>query len=86
MKAVRFVGRGRNAQIVDVPKPSPGPGEVLVRIGAAGVCHSDLHVMEEGLGFEREFTLGHENAGWIAALGAAAIQSSAACVAETGTQ
>jgi propanol-preferring alcohol dehydrogenase len=42
---------------------------VLIKIGGAGVCHSDLHVMEEELGFKPGFTLGHENAGWVAALG-----------------
>ena len=70
MQAVRFVGVGRPAQIEEVPKPSPGPGQVLVRIGGAGVCHSDLHVLEEELGFEPPFTLGHENAGWVAERGA----------------
>jgi len=69
MQAVRFVGVGRAPQIEDVPKPAAGPGQVLVKIGGAGVCHSDLHVMEEDLGFTPPFTLGHENAGWIAALG-----------------
>ena len=59
MQAVRFVGVGRPAQIEEVPKPAVGPG----------VCHSDLHVMEEDLGFRPPFTLGHENAGWVAALG-----------------
>ena len=69
MQAVRFVGVGRPAQIEDVPKPAAGPGQVLIKIGGAGVCHSDLHVMEEDLGFRPPFTLGHENAGWVAALG-----------------
>lgn len=69
MKAVRFVGVGHPAQITDVAKPSPGPGQVLIKIGGAGVCHSDLHVMEQDLGFSGTFTLGHENAGWIAQLG-----------------
>jgi alcohol dehydrogenase, propanol-preferring len=69
MQAVRFVGVGRAAQVEDVAKPAAGPGQVLVKIGGAGVCHSDLHVMEEDLGFTPPFTLGHENAGWIAALG-----------------
>jgi alcohol dehydrogenase, propanol-preferring len=69
MQAVRFMGVGRPAQIEDVPKPSPGPGQILIKIGGAGVCHSDLHVMEEDLGFKPPFTLGHENAGWVAALG-----------------
>jgi alcohol dehydrogenase, propanol-preferring len=70
MKAVRFVGVGYPAQIRDVPKPETGPGQVLIRIGGAGVCHSDLHVMEQDLGFRGEFTLGHENAGWVAEIGA----------------
>ena len=70
MRAVRFVGVGHSAQITDVPRPTPGPGQVLIRVGGAGVCHSDLHVMEEDLGFRGEFTLGHENAGWVAQLGA----------------
>lgn len=69
MQSVRFVGVGRPPQIQEIPKPSPGPGQVLIKIGGAGVCHSDLHVMEEDLGFKPPFTLGHENAGWIAALG-----------------
>jgi propanol-preferring alcohol dehydrogenase len=70
MKAVRFVGVGRSAEIADVPKPEPRSGEVLMKTGAAGVCHSDLHIMQEDLGFSGEFTLGHENAGWIEQLGA----------------
>lgn len=69
MQAVRFVGVGQPAQIEDVPTPSPGPGQVLIKIGGAGVCHSDLHVMEEDLGFEPPFTLGHENVGGVSALG-----------------
>jgi propanol-preferring alcohol dehydrogenase len=59
--------------LVDVDEPSPGPGEVVVRVGGAGACHSDLHLMHE---FEAgitpwspPFTLGHENAGWVHALG-----------------
>src|SRR5688572_9218055 len=51
MQAVSFVGVGRPAQLEDVPRPAAGPGQVLIKIGGAGVCHSDLHVMEEDLGF-----------------------------------
>ncbi len=69
MQAVRFVGVGQSAQIEDVRKPSPGPGQVVVKIGGAGVCHSDLHVMEEDLGVKPPFTLGHENAGWVSHVG-----------------
>lgn len=69
MQCVRFVGVGQSAQLQEIPKPSPGAGQVLIKIGGAGVCHSDLHVMEEDLGFQPPFTLGHENAGWVEALG-----------------
>ena len=54
------------------PTPTPGPGEVLLRVDAAGLCHSDLHLMEwpEGsVPFTLPFTLGHETAGTVAALG-----------------
>lgn len=57
------------AIVTDIAKPRVRPGQVLIKIGAAGVCHSDLHLMEEDLGFTGQFTLGHENAGWIAELG-----------------
>jgi alcohol dehydrogenase, propanol-preferring len=60
----------------DVPQPEPLPGQVLVKIGAAGLCHSDLHVIHEFdagvFNADLPFTLGHENAGWVAALGAGA--------------
>lgn len=41
----------------------------MIRVAGAGVCHSDLHVLDHGIGRPGQFTLGHENAGWIAALG-----------------
>lgn len=54
-----------------LPQPEPGPGEVLVRVGAAGVCHSDLHIIDapDALGMPVPLTLGHETAGWIEELG-----------------
>ncbi|MNK15785.1 alcohol dehydrogenase [compost metagenome] len=69
MKAVRFVGVGKPVQITEIPTPEPQAGEVLVKIGGAGVCHSDLHVLEDGIGINHPFTLGHENAGWVAKTG-----------------
>jgi len=73
MKAFQFKAWQQPAELVDVPVPEPGPGEVLIRIGGAGVCHSDLHIMHhwspEALpqlaDWQLPFTLGHENAGWI---------------------
>nr|WP_298721455.1 NAD(P)-dependent alcohol dehydrogenase [uncultured Steroidobacter sp.] len=69
MKAIRFVETGQPPQIVDVPTPRPGPGQVVIKIAGAGVCHSDLHVLDEDLGLKGPFVLGHENAGHVAALG-----------------
>ncbi|WP_372728279.1 NAD(P)-dependent alcohol dehydrogenase, partial [Nocardioides sp.] len=58
----------------EVPEPEPGPGQVVIQVGGAGVCHSDLHLMsdfESGqLPWEPPFTLGHENAGWVHRVGA----------------
>ena len=60
----------------EVPQPEPGPGQVLVRVGAAGLCHSDLHVIHEldagVFNAKLPFTLGHETAGWVEALGTGA--------------
>jgi propanol-preferring alcohol dehydrogenase len=60
--------------MVDVPTPSPGAGEVLIKVGGAGACHSDIHLMDEFeaglLPWGPPFTLGHENAGWVQELGA----------------
>ncbi len=69
MKAVRFVGAGKPIEVVDLPKPQPKPGEVLIRIGGAGVCHSDLHILHGQLPLPGPFILGHENAGWIQSFG-----------------
>jgi alcohol dehydrogenase, propanol-preferring len=72
VKAFQFVEWQRPGQLRDVPVPEPGPGEVLVKVGGAGACHSDLHLLEVPAGsraFTLPFTLGHENAGWVERLG-----------------
>ena len=54
------------SRTTDVPTPRPGPGEILVKIGGAGACHSDLHVLKHGSrGAPPQLTLGHENGGWM---------------------
>jgi len=60
------------ARLCDVELREPGPGEVLVKIAGAGLCHSDLHVMDFPAGalpYPVPFTLGHENSGWVEAVG-----------------
>jgi propanol-preferring alcohol dehydrogenase len=72
MRAVQLVRWQAEPELREVEVPEPGPGEVLVKVAAAGLCHSDLHVIDwpEGtLAWELPFTLGHENAGTVAALG-----------------
>src|SRR5258708_30359680 len=47
MKALRLIDWKTDPELVEVPKPTPGPGQVIVKIGGAGACHSDLHVMHD---------------------------------------
>jgi alcohol dehydrogenase, propanol-preferring len=73
MRAYRLTEWQSQPELLDVAVPEPDPGEVLIKIGGAGACHSDLHLMEwppGTTGFDPPFTLGHENAGWVEALGA----------------
>src|SRR5689334_9905764 len=50
--------------------PDPGPGEAKVRVQACGVCHTDLHYREGGIGEDFPYLLGHEAAGVVEAVGA----------------
>jgi S-(hydroxymethyl)mycothiol dehydrogenase len=49
--------------------PDPGPGEAVVEVQACGVCHTDLHYKEGGIGQEFPYLLGHEAAGVVSAVG-----------------
>lgn len=72
MKAIQYTEFGTRPQLVEVEKPAPGPGEVLLRITASGLCHSDEFVMmmpEEGYPYPMPMTLGHEPAGVVEELG-----------------
>jgi propanol-preferring alcohol dehydrogenase len=60
--------------VEDVPKPTPGPGEVLLKIAGAGACHSDIAIYDtfdaDMPGAQKPpFVLGHENSGWIEEVG-----------------
>jgi NAD+-dependent secondary alcohol dehydrogenase Adh1 len=75
VKAVRLHEYHQRPSVDDVPEPKvTGPLDVLVRIGAAGLCRTDLHIYEgqwEPLTHPQlPFTLGHENAGWVEEIGA----------------
>ena len=75
MKAFQLIGGSADVDqttaLNDVAQPDPGPGQVLIRVGGAGACHSDVSLMEFSAGGARDvpMTLGHENAGWIEAFG-----------------
>lgn len=69
MKALQLLEPGR-AELREVADPEPGHGEVLLDVGGAGVCHSDLHMLHAKRAlFALPLTLGHEVAGTVAALG-----------------
>ena len=73
MRAVQMVQWQSDPELREVPEPEAGPGQVVIAVGGAGACHSDLHVMHdypEGVvPYELPFTLGHENAGWVHQVG-----------------
>ncbi|MGO3325724.1 NAD(P)-dependent alcohol dehydrogenase [Gordonia sp. (in: high G+C Gram-positive bacteria)] len=76
MRAVRVVGYHQPMEMTDIPKPEiDGPLDVIVRIGGAGVCRTDLHVLEGQWEAKSNvtlpYTIGHENAGWVDAVGSA---------------
>src|SRR5207302_3520281 len=56
-------------EIEDIPTPVPKSGEVLVRVAACGVCHTDLHVIKGEVTFPTPAVLGHEISGTVAAVG-----------------
>jgi len=74
MRALRLTQWQTRPELVDVAEPVPGPGQVIIKVGGAGACHSDLHLMTDfaagQLPWGPPFTLGHENAGWVHQLGA----------------
>jgi NAD+-dependent secondary alcohol dehydrogenase Adh1 len=76
MKAVRLHGYHQKPVVEDVPEPTvSGPLDVVVKIGGAGVCRTDLHIIEgqwaEAMNPPLPYTIGHENAGWVHEVGSA---------------
>ncbi|WP_256820414.1 alcohol dehydrogenase catalytic domain-containing protein [Dietzia sp. Die43] len=75
MKAVVFEGYKTFPVMKEVDKPSPGPGEVLLKVAGSGACHSDVGLFHEYPGdpsgfLTPPFVLGHEVSGWVEELGA----------------
>jgi L-iditol 2-dehydrogenase len=72
MRAARLHGI-RDLRLEDLPRPAPGPGEVLLRIASVGVCGSDVHYYTEGRIGDQVVTdpivMGHEFSAWVAELG-----------------
>jgi len=76
MRAVRLHGYHQQPVIDEVPEPTvKGPLDVVVKIGGAGVCRTDLHIIEgqwaEAMNVALPYTIGHENAGWVHEVGSA---------------
>lgn len=77
MRAAVMQDFGDALSIESVPQPEPGPGEILIRVEACGVCHSDLHIVEGDqprfrAGTKPRLIPGHEVVGRVVALGAGA--------------
>src|ERR1700753_2958565 len=62
-------GKGAPVEIATIGVPDPGPGEALVQVQACGVCHTDLHYRQGGIGEDFPYFLGHEAAGVVEAVG-----------------
>ncbi len=76
MKAVRLHHYKEHPKVEEVAEPKiTGPHDVIVKIGGAGLCRTDLHIIEgqwaDRSGVSLPYTLGHENAGWVQEIGSA---------------
>ena len=76
MKAVRLHDYHQQPVVEEVPEPTiSGPLDVIVKIGGAGVCRTDLHIIEgqgaAAMDPKLPYTIGHENAGWVHEIGPA---------------
>ena len=69
MRGVVFTSSNQPVQVADIDLASPGPGEVRVKIAAAGVCHSDLHVRRGEWNVPVPLVMGHEGSGVVTEIG-----------------
>lgn len=74
MRAWQFTGTNEPLVLKELPEPKAGPGEVVLKMKAAGICHSDVGLLDDegwlALLAKRPITIGHENAGEIIEVGA----------------
>jgi S-(hydroxymethyl)mycothiol dehydrogenase len=69
VQAVISRNKGEPVELTTVLVPDPGPGEAVVTVQACGVCHTDLHYKQGGIGDDYPYLLGHEAAGVVDAVG-----------------
>jgi propanol-preferring alcohol dehydrogenase len=73
MIAYRLIEAQQPPQLQEVPTPSPRSGQILIKVGGCGLCHTDVGLMHrtkaEWEGMHLPFTLGHEIAGWVTEVG-----------------
>lgn len=69
VKGIVALEKGAPVELVDIVVPDPGPGEVVVDVKSCGVCHTDFHYREGGIGDNYPYLLGHESAGVVAEVG-----------------
>ncbi|MGK5630304.1 S-(hydroxymethyl)mycothiol dehydrogenase [Streptomyces sp. URMC 123] len=69
VRGVVAPGKGEPVRVETILVPDPGPGEAVVKVRACGVCHTDLHYRDGGIGDDFPFLLGHEAAGVVEAVG-----------------
>ena len=69
MKAAILDSAPGGLHVEEIPIPEPKAGEVLVKVSACGICHTDLHVMKAEVAFPTPAVMGHEISGTVAALG-----------------
>jgi len=66
MRAMLFEGVGEPLKLVELPIPQPGPGQVLIKVHACGVCHTDLHIIDGELREPKlPLVLGHQIVGTV---------------------
>jgi len=79
MRAARMYGYKQPLRLEEIDVPNPGPEEVLIRVGGAGMCRTDFQLIDgyfdNGLAMDFPITPGHEIAGWVDGIGAAVPKS-----------